>query len=116
MAAKPKPKSSSRELPRVRGKGGKAVLRAEPGVEALPRWLEERGVHKAKVGGVDVDGLWRGKYSSLEKFFSAAKGGLGFCDVVFGWDLADALYDNAKVTGWHTGYPDAQATVDVSTG
>src|SRR5205823_3055183 len=56
------------------------------------------------------------KYVSLDKFYSAAKGGLGFCDVVFGWDLADELYDNSKVTGWHTGYPDAQARVDVSSG
>jgi glutamine synthetase len=34
---------------------------------------------------------------------------------VFGWDSGDELYDNAKVTGWHTGYPDARAVVDVST-
>jgi glutamine synthetase len=33
--------------------------------------------------------------------------------VIFGWDIADALYDNAKVTGWHTGFPDATATIDL---
>jgi len=27
----------------------------------------------------------------------------------------DQLYDNATVTGWHTGYPDVRATVDLST-
>jgi glutamine synthetase len=84
-------------------------------VERLRGWLEERQVRKAKIGAFDVDGVWRGKYVSLEKLLSAAKGGLGFCDVVFGWDLADELYDNAKVTGWHTGYPDARAVVDLST-
>ena len=83
--------------------------------EALKRWFVEKGLRKAKVGGVDIDGVWRGKYVSLEKFLSAAEGGMGFCDVVFGWDIADDLYDNAKVTGWHTGYPDAQARVDAST-
>src|SRR5262249_35913924 len=46
----------------------------------------------------------------------AVKGGLGFCDVVFGWDLADELYDNAEVTGWHTGYPDAHGRVDPTSG
>ncbi len=86
------------------------------GLEELKRWFSEKGLTKAKLGAVDVDGVWRGKYVSADKLFSAAKGGLGFCDVVFGWDLADELYDNAKVTGWHTGYPDAQARVDVSTG
>src|SRR3954447_8431307 len=85
-------------------------------IEAVRDWFEDKGIRHAKVGAVDIDGVWRGKYVSLDKFFSAAKGGLGFCDVVFGWDLADALYDNAKVTGWHTGYPDAQARVDLSTG
>ena len=29
--------------------------------------------------------------------------------MIFGWDIGDVLYDNAKVTGWHTGYPDAHA-------
>jgi glutamine synthetase len=28
--------------------------------------------------------------------------------------MADELLDNTRVTGWHTGYPDAKATVDVS--
>ena len=84
-------------------------------VERLKRWCDEKGVAKAKIGAFDVDGVWRGKYVSLEKLFSAVKGGLGFCDVVFGWDSGDELYDNAKVTGWHTGYPDAHAVVDVST-
>ncbi len=81
----------------------------------LDAWLAEKGVAKAKIGAFDVDGVWRGKYVSLDKLRSAAKSGLGFCDVVFGWDVGDELYDNAKVTGWHTGYPDARAVVDPST-
>ena len=28
---------------------------------------------------------------------------------------ADVLYDNARVTGWHTGYPDTHARIDPST-
>jgi glutamine synthetase len=77
--------------------------------------LEARGVTRAKIGGFDVDGILRGKYVSLEKLKSALTGGFGFCDVIFGWDIADVLYDNAQVTGWHTGYPDAHATLDPST-
>jgi glutamine synthetase len=41
--------------------------------------------------------------------------GFGFCDVVFGWDAADHAYDNGSFTGWHTGYPDAMAVVDINT-
>lgn len=94
----------------------KQAFREPSGVDNLKRWFEEKGVKKVKVGGIDIDGVWRGKYISLDKFYSAAQGGLGFCDVVFGWDVRDELLDNAQVTGWHTGYPDAQARVDVSTG
>lgn len=71
---------------------------------------------KVKVAVTDVDGVLRGKYLHKDKFLSAAEGGgFGFCNVVFGWDSADACYDNAAYTGWHSGYPDALARVDLST-
>lgn len=72
------------------------------------------GIDKVKIGGFDIDGLLRGKYISLEKFLSAAEHGLGFCDVIFGWDSTDTLYDHGHITGWHTGYPDAVAKIDLS--
>jgi glutamine synthetase len=75
----------------------------------------ERNISKVKVGGFDVDGVLRGKYLSLDKFWGALEDGIGFCDVVFGWDIGDVLYDNAKVTGWATGYPDAHARIDIDT-
>jgi len=81
----------------------------------LEKTLSDRGIRKVKIGGFDVDGVLRGKYVSMDKFLAAAQGGLGFCDVIFGWDVADLLYDNARVTGWHTGYPDALARVDLDT-
>ena len=77
--------------------------------------FQKHDVRKVKVGGFDVDGVLRGKYVSLDKFWSAVEQGFGFCDVIFGWDIGDVLYDDAKVTGWHTGYPDAHATIDLST-
>jgi glutamine synthetase len=94
----------------------RAGASSESSLDGVRRWLEEKGVRQVKVGAVDIDGVWRGKYISLEKFYSAAKGGLGFCDVVFGWDIGDELLDNTQVTGWHTGYPDTQARVDLGTG
>jgi glutamine synthetase len=77
--------------------------------------LDDEGVRWAKIGGFDIDGVLRGKYVSIEKLRSALKSGFGFCDVIFGWDMADVLYDAAKVTGWHSGYPDAHAVLDLST-
>lgn len=77
----------------------------------------ESKVSKVKIGIVDIDGVLRGKVIHHKKFESIVNGGLGFCDVVFGWDSSDVCYENAGVeyTGWHTGYPDAQVELDFST-
>lgn len=77
--------------------------------------FERNQIHRVKLGAFDVDGVLRGKYVSLEKFWSAADSGLGFCDVIFGWDIGDVLYDNVRYTGWHTGYPDALCRIDLAT-
>ena len=60
----------------------------------------------------DLDGVPRGKWVSARKLASARARGLGFCNVVFGWDAADAPYDNTVASGWHTGYPDAACRLD----
>ncbi|HVZ55064.1 MAG TPA: glutamine synthetase family protein [Chitinophagaceae bacterium] len=81
--------------------------------EAILQRLTEEGHTKVRLAVTDIDGILRGKVISLEKFRSVAEKGFGFCDVIFGWDAADLAYDNARVTGWHSGYPDAQASVDL---
>ncbi|WNJ17987.1 glutamine synthetase family protein [Pontibacter sp. G13] len=70
---------------------------------------------KVKIAIVDIDGVLRGKVVHRDKFLGIVDKGFGFCDVVFGWDMADMSYDNVSITGWHTGYPDAQAQVDLTT-
>ncbi|MBU8899249.1 glutamine synthetase [Corallococcus sp. H22C18031201] len=121
MSTRPKakllthPTLARRARTKERGDAARGAPTREGGSDTLHRWMDAKGVRKVKLGAIDLDGVWRGKYVSLDKFFSAAKGGLGFCDVVFGWDLGDELLDNTEVTGWHTGYPDAKARVDVST-
>lgn len=69
---------------------------------------------KVKVAIADIDGILRGKYISRDKFISAKESGFGFCNVILGWDCADVCYDNVSYTGWHTGYPDASAKLDLS--
>ena len=83
--------------------------------ETIKQAFEEHGIRRVKVGGFDIDGVLRGKFISLAKFWSAVEKGFGFCDVIFGWDIADELYDNATVTGWSSGYPDALAKIDLTT-
>jgi glutamine synthetase len=70
---------------------------------------------KVKIAIADMDGILRGKYISAEKFLSIAEKGTSFCDVIMGWDATDVLYDKSEVTGWHTGYPDSPASIDLKT-
>ncbi|HEY8398368.1 MAG TPA: glutamine synthetase family protein [Flavihumibacter sp.] len=84
-------------------------------IEELLKQLESRNATKVKLAVTDIDGILRGKLISFEKFKSVVKSGFGFCNVVFGWDSGDIAYDNVQYTGWHTGYPDAHACIDIST-
>jgi glutamine synthetase len=86
-------------------------LKQHPALDAV----RESGSEKVKVAVSDIDGVLRGKYLHLEKFAGAVEGGFGFCDVVFGWDSSDCCYDNAQLTGWHRGFPDALARLDLDT-
>ena len=80
-------------------------------VESARKIVEQRNLSHIKLGLFDIDGVMRGKYINREKFLSALDNGFGFCDVVLGWDSNDQIYENPGVnyTGWHTGYPDANA-------
>jgi glutamine synthetase len=82
--------------------------------EAIDR-VKQSPATKVKLAVTDIDGVLRGKYVHKDKFLAAVDGGLGFCNVVFGWDMGDVCYDNARYTGWHTGYPDALARIDLGT-
>ena len=88
-----------------------AENKLHPALEAI----KKSGVGKVKVAVSDIDGILRGKYLHKDKFFGAAEGGFGFCDVVFGWDSSDNCYDNTKITGWQHGFPDANAKLDLNT-
>ena len=86
-----------------------------PTLESLETWLDAHDVRYHKLGVFDTDGILRGKYVDRNKFLSVASSGLGFCDVVLGWDSNDTLFDNTKASGWHTGYRDAPVKLDLST-
>lgn len=80
----------------------------------LNSWIEEEGIRFFKIGIFDIDGVLRGKYVNAEKLRSAVDKGFGFCDVVLGWDMHDALYERVEASGWHTGYRDAPVRLDLA--
>ena len=78
-------------------------------------YVKNHPAGKVKIAFTDIDGILRGKYIATEKFLAVAENGLSVCDVIFGWDVADVAYDNAAYTGWHSGYPDTPASIDLAT-
>ncbi len=83
--------------------------------EELIKKIETSGHQKIKYAVCDVDGILRSKTIHLNKFLEIIGGTVGFCDVILGWDSSDHCYDNSKLTGWHTGYPDKKVSLDLST-
>lgn len=77
--------------------------------------IENLNSDRIKFAVTDIDGILRGKIISRKKFLKAVNEGVGFCNVIFGWDSNDTVYDNTTISGWHTGYPDALATIDLNT-
>lgn len=85
-------------------------------VERLRAFVEEHGVKTFKIGAVDIDGLWRGKRIAAPYFLeSVATKGTNICNILFGWDMQDALIPNLPYTGWQTGYPDVTLKPDLDT-
>lgn len=83
-------------------------------LESLPTVLQND--IKVKVGGVDVDGILRGKLMSKKKFLSIAADGFGFCSCIFGWDMHDTLYfKELTISNKANGYRDIIAVPDLST-
>lgn len=83
--------------------------------EDIIKRIKDSESTKIKIAITDIDGILRGKYIHKRKFLESADLQLGICDVVFGWDSGDVCYDNVEVTGWHSGYPDARAKLDLLT-
>jgi len=127
-------------VPRLVRLARPTLVRHLSGSEVLAD-LEKHGDATVKLAFTDVDGVLRGKYINLHKFKSSIDKSIGVCNVVFGWDItgtahrwpahgahrvaaaltsassrADTVYDSSvQYTGAHTGYPDAQARVQLDT-
>lgn len=80
--------------------------------DILPSLLADDNA--VKLAGIDVDGILRGKLVSKKKFLSVARDGFGFCSVIFGWDMHDAMYaKELLISNAGNGYRDLVAKVDL---
>jgi glutamine synthetase len=79
--------------------------------------IRERGIEVVKMGGSDMNGVFRGKRMLAEHFIEGCKSGHGFgqCDVIFGWDIAEQLIDGLTVGSASTGFGDVVMLPDLDT-
>lgn len=84
--------------------------------EYILNYFKEHHTTRVKFAFADIDGVLRGKVISVKKLVDSLEKGIGFCNVVFGWDSSDVVYDESvTVTGWQSGYPDNLCRLDLAT-
>ena len=85
-------------------------------LDTVSRLISENGIVSVKIGGADMDGVYRGKRVSAEQFLSAAAGeGFAQCDVIFGWDIQDTVIGDLPFSNWRTGFADIIMRPDLDT-
>jgi glutamine synthetase len=85
-------------------------------IDTVARLIEERGVETVKLGGPDMDGVYRGKRVLADHFLRHLDGeGFPQCDVIFGWDIQEQVIGDLPFSSWQTGFADILMRPDLST-
>jgi glutamine synthetase len=85
-------------------------------IESVRRLIAEKGIRTVKIGGADLDGVYRGKRVSAEQFLAGAEGrGFPQCDVLFGWDIQDEVIGSLPYSNWEIGFGDVIMRPDLGT-
>lgn len=85
-------------------------------IDTVAELIDKHHVRSVKIGGADLDGVFRGKRVSAEHFLHAVRGdGIPQCDVVFGWDIQDEVIGRLPFSNWETGFGDIIMKPDLST-
>jgi len=77
--------------------------------------IEHGEIEYVKIGTPDVEGVYRGKRVAAKHFLSSLEEGFAQCDVIFGWDIAENVLPNLKVSNWEHGFADVILRPDLST-
>jgi glutamine synthetase len=85
-------------------------------IKAAAELFRHHNVDTVRIGGADIDGVYRGKRVSAKHFLDAALGeGFPQCDVIFGWDIQDTVIGALPYSNWETGFGDILMRPDLST-
>jgi glutamine synthetase len=81
----------------------------------VKRLIDEDKIEFVKIGSPDIEGVYRGKRVASSFFRNSSSDGFGQCDVLFGWDIAENVLPNLKVSNWERGFADIVMKPDLST-
>jgi glutamine synthetase len=82
----------------------------------VERFISEHNIEVVKIGGADMDGVFRGKRILAPNFVEGLRGaGFPQCDVIFGWDIGEQLIDGLAVGSADTGFADVVMRPDLAT-
>ncbi|HEV7235687.1 MAG TPA: glutamine synthetase family protein [Ktedonobacteraceae bacterium] len=81
----------------------------------IKRDIEDGKIEFVKIGAADIEGVYRGKRVSAQHFLNSFDDGFAQCDVLYGWDIAENVLPNLKVSNWERGFADIVMRPDLST-
>ena len=84
-------------------------------INAAAELLRHHDVKTVRIGGADLDGVYRGKRVSADHFLAAAEEGFPQCEVIFGWDIQDRVIGSLPHSNWESGFGDIVMRPDLST-
>nr|MDQ2715050.1 hypothetical protein [Chloroflexota bacterium] len=84
-------------------------------IAAIKRLIDEGKVEYIKIGGADIEGVYRGKRVAAPHFLNSLEEGFAQCDVIFGWDIAENVLPDLKFSNWEHGFADIIMKPDLST-
>lgn len=77
--------------------------------------IDEGKIEYIKLGVPDIDGVFRGKRVAAQFFLDSVETGFAQSDVLFGWDIAENVLPNLKVSNIDRGFGDFVMKPDLST-
>src|SRR5258708_3288034 len=81
----------------------------------VKRLIKEARIEYIKIGVPDIEGVFRGKRVAARFFLDSVPDGFAQSDLLFGWDIAENVLPNLKVSNWDRGFGDFVMRPDLAT-
>ncbi len=84
-------------------------------ITTIKQLIDEGKIEYIKIGGPDIEGVFRGKRVAARFFLDSLDDGFAQCDVLFGWDIAENVLTDLKFSNWERGFADIVMKPDLAT-